>query len=44
MPLQPTTSARLDHLLATGADGPEIERNRRLTCGFIEWSLGDSNP
>ena len=23
---------------------PEMRRNRRLTCGFSWWSLGDSNP
>lgn len=24
--------------------GAEMRRNRRLTCGFSWWSLGDSNP
>ena len=25
-------------------DSPKTRRNRRLTCGFSWWSLGDSNP
>lgn len=26
------------------ADGPKSDGNRRLPCGFMRWSLGDSNP
>ena len=36
---------RDDHCVS-GAAGrwPGTERNRGLTCNFIKWSLGDSNP